>query len=83
MYYNPREIKQDQPKMEKTRVQNQIFETPFVEKNIEEVLLTGIIFPRDEDYGDFLFKHGEQKLSFVKQFQKQYRKQKKCFISRD
>ena len=83
MYYKPSKIQQDQPNKLQTIVQNQTFQTPFVEKAMEEISLTGFSFPREEDYGDFLFKYGEQNFSFLKQLQKQYRKQKKCFTSRD
>ena len=83
LYYKPSKIQQDQPNKLQTIVQNQTFQTPFVEKAMEEISLTGFLFPREEDYGDFLFKYGEQNFSFLKQLQKQYRKQKKCFISRD
>lgn len=48
---------------------------------MEEISLTGFLFPREEDYGDFLFKYGEQNLSFLKQLQKQYRKQKNALLA--
>lgn len=83
VYYQPNKIPQDPLKKEQTALQNQTFQTPFVEKVMEEISLTGFLFPREEDYGDFLFKYGEQNFSFLKQLQKQYRKQKKCFTSRD
>ena len=83
VYYQPNKIPQDPLKKEQTALQNQTFQTPFVEKVMEEINLTGFLFPREEDYGDFLFKYGEQNFSFLKQLQKQYRKQKKCFTSRD
>lgn len=81
MYYKPSKIQQDQPNKLQTIVQNQTFQTPFVEKAMEEISLTGFLFPREEDYGDFLFKYGEQNFSFLKQLQKQYRKQKNALLA--
>ena len=81
LYYKPSKIQQDQPNKLQTIVQNQTFQTPFVEKAMEEISLTGFLFPREEDYGDFLFKYGEQNFSFLKQLQKQYRKQKNALLA--
>ena len=47
-YYKPSEIKQDQPKEEQTALQNQTFQTPFVEKKIDEFVLTGVRFYVDK-----------------------------------
>ena len=47
-YYKPSEIKQNQPKEDQPIVQNQTFETPFVEKKVEEFVLTGVRFYVDE-----------------------------------
>ena len=81
VYYQPNKIPQDPLKKEQTALQNQTFQTPFVEKVMEEINLTGFLFPREEDYGDFLFKYGEQNLSSLKQLQKQYRKQKNALLA--
>lgn len=81
LYYKPSKIQQDQPNKLQTIVQNQTFQSPFVEKAKEEISLTGFLFPREEDYEDFLFKYGEQNYSFLKQLQKQYRKQKNALLA--
>ena len=38
LYYKPDEIKQDQQKKEQIALQNQTFQTPFVEKKIDEFM---------------------------------------------
>lgn len=48
LYYKPDEIKQDQEKKEQIALQNQTFETPFVEKKVEEFVLTGVRFYLDK-----------------------------------
>ena len=48
LYYKPSKTQQDQPNKLQTIVQNQTFQTPFVEKKVDEFVLTGVRFYVDK-----------------------------------